>query len=161
LVIPAWIARQHLFFTPSDRKAPSPRSEDFAGHGGIAADLPSPSKATSATGTFRKLPQLGPSLGWPRPGNMNMDVGTSATRPGRSEFGGARLDQCVSAALRAFLHHVAQLAREDQLASAGMLRRLGQQNIAAAGVRRDRSQTPDTLVRMAIFLSKRFGPSMA
>src|ERR1700729_4611776 len=63
---------------------------------------------------------------------MNVDVGLLQFDGVDSEFGGARLDQ-REGGLRAFLHHITQLACEDQLAAAGNAGRLDEQDIAPRG----------------------------
>ena len=61
---------------------------------------------------------------------MDVNVGLLERLRGDAEFSRARLDQ-RQRGLRAFLHHVAQLAGQDELAGAGHARGFDEQDIAA------------------------------
>jgi hypothetical protein len=89
---------------------------------------------------------------------VDVDVVPLEERRVDAESHGAALDD-AQRRLRAFPHHVPELAGEDQPALAWRPRRLDEQDIAPTGVQARPVATPGTLTRIATSFSKRGGPS--
>ena len=120
--------RQHLLLDAADRQHEAAQA-DLAGHRDVVPHRLVQRAATPARRTSRRRRSGRPS-GSRRPARA-CGCRVFSKRAGSMPRLSARAFTSVSAACARLLHHVAELAGEDQLAAPGRARRLDEQDVAA------------------------------